>query len=91
MIAIEESMIVVETMIVVEVVVSTVVSTVVSAVVSAPSEVHMICRILGPEGRMLDEIELVHGTSPNSGVRVGGIGRRQSRSADESQRPGPGE
>jgi len=43
------------------------------AVVSAASEVHMICRILGPEGRTLDEIELVHGTSPNSGVRVGGI------------------
>jgi hypothetical protein len=42
-------------------------------VVSAPSEVHMIVRIVGPDGRLFDEVEFAHATSPDSGVRIGGF------------------
>ncbi len=44
-----------------------------AGVAASPSEVHMRVHILGPGGRPLDVIELVHGTDPNSGVRVGGF------------------
>jgi hypothetical protein len=42
-------------------------------VVSAPSMVQMTVKIVTPDGRVLDEIALAHGTSPSSGVAIGGI------------------
>jgi hypothetical protein len=42
-------------------------------VAAAPSEVHMNVKILAPDGRVLDEIELAHGTDPRSGVAIGGF------------------
>lgn len=44
-----------------------------AAVAAMPSEVHMLVHITGPEGQVLDEVEFIHGTSPNSGVSIGGI------------------
>ncbi len=44
-----------------------------AAVAAMSSEVHMRVRILGQGGQPLDEIELIHRTSPNSGVSIGGI------------------
>jgi hypothetical protein len=42
-------------------------------VVSMPSMVHMTVRIVTPDGKVLDEIALAHGTSPGSGVAIGGV------------------
>jgi hypothetical protein len=44
-----------------------------AAVAAMSSEVHMIVRITGPDGHVLDEVSFVHRTSPNSGVSIGGI------------------
>jgi hypothetical protein len=44
-----------------------------AGVAGAPSEVHMIVRIVGPDNRVLDEISLAHGTDPRSGVSIGGF------------------
>jgi hypothetical protein len=44
-----------------------------AGVVARPSMVEMRVRITAPDGRILDEIALAHGTSPNSGFSVGGI------------------
>jgi hypothetical protein len=44
-----------------------------AGVAGAPSMVHMSVRIMAPDGRVLDEIELAHGTDPRSGVRIGGF------------------
>ncbi len=42
-------------------------------IVHEPSEVRMDVKIITPDGRLVDEIELTHGTSPASGFKVGGI------------------
>jgi hypothetical protein len=44
-----------------------------AGVAGAPSMVHMNVRIMAPDGRVLDEIELAHGTDPRSGVSIGGF------------------
>jgi hypothetical protein len=44
-----------------------------AGVAGAPSEVHMVLRIVGPDNRVLDEISLAHGTDPRSGVSIGGF------------------
>src|SRR5262249_27787545 len=44
-----------------------------AGVASAPSEVHMNVKITAAGNRILDEIALVHGTDPNSGVSIGGF------------------
>jgi hypothetical protein len=38
----------------------------------APSMVHLNVKIAGADGRVLDEIELAHGTDPSSGVSIAG-------------------
>ena len=43
-------------------------------VVHESSMVHMDLKVVTADGRLVDEIELVHGTSPTSGVAIGGIG-----------------
>jgi hypothetical protein len=42
-------------------------------VASAPSQVEMTVRITTPDGKVLDEIALAHGTDSRSGFSVGGI------------------
>jgi hypothetical protein len=42
-----------------------------AGVAGAPSMVHMNLKIAAPDGRVLDEIELAHGTDPSSGVTIG--------------------
>jgi hypothetical protein len=44
-----------------------------AGVAGARSMVQMNVRILAPDGRVLDEIELTHGTDPRSGVSIGGF------------------
>ncbi len=44
-----------------------------AGVAGAPSRVEMNVKILAPDGRVLDEIELVHGTDPSTGVAIGGF------------------
>jgi hypothetical protein len=52
-----------------------------AGVAGAPSEVHMILRIVGPDQRPLDEIALAHGTDPRSGFSVGGFAIPQDASS----------
>jgi hypothetical protein len=42
-------------------------------VAGAPSLVRMNVKILAPDGRILDELELAHGTDPSSGVGFAGF------------------
>jgi hypothetical protein len=44
-----------------------------AGVAGAPSEVQMEVRITTPDGAVLDEVALIHDTSPFSGARVGGF------------------
>jgi hypothetical protein len=47
-------------------------------IASAPSRVEMNVRILTPDGRILDEIALIHGTAPSLGITMSSGGRLRS-------------
>jgi hypothetical protein len=42
-----------------------------AGVAGAPSEVHLVLRIVGPDNHVLDEVAFAHGTDPQAGVSIG--------------------